>query len=280
MAGKGITDLRRPPKRFNPVGTPDFETKKAKEAEDRTRARGLRKQAAETADPIMAAALQDLADRIDPKVTEDTQTIASARYMRKHRIRLTGALWELHIRRKGRPRRFTLMPRGMTFTPDQLIQQKPPQLLARVRAALIRAGAGIAVNGFLILGLHGEYDPLTGLFQIHFHGYGEGPLLAAVEGSKATDAPVQIRKSPLTNLPSPLSYIVQSWWPSRARGIGEDRLDHASPRRCRIPEPAHSQWLLWLDRWRLQDMVLMMRLRVVNGRLRVADTPKSRTRMV
>lgn len=294
MAGKGITDLRRPKRRFNPVGTDGFPTSKAIEREDATRARGLRQQAAKTGDAVRAAVLRDLADRIDPKITEDPQTIASARYMRKHRVRLAGALWELHVRRKGRPRTFTLMPMGMTFTPAQLADVDPRKLLQRVRGALLRAGAAIAEDGFLFLGLHGEHDPLTDLFQIHFHGYAAGGLLAVVnnlrhqaayrpiklrEGSGATNTPVQIRQEPLTNLPAPLSYRVQSWWPSRARGLGDNGREHQSPQRRRISEPAHSQWLLWFDRWRLQDMVMMMRLRVVNGRLRVAEMPKSRTRM-
>lgn len=279
MAGKGTTHLRRAKRRCSPVGKAKFETKEDKAREDRQRARTLRQQA--QADARNATFWLVLADHIDPAVTERPATIASARYMRKLRKRLVGELCRLHERYHGTPRTFTLLPRDLKFTAEQLMQIKPPQLLAAIRAALRRAGAATAKTGFLVLGLHGEYDPLTGFYHLHFHGYADGDMLRAVDRlrlqrrfrrqslgpGRGKDRPVVIAREPLTNLPAPLTYIVQSWWPSRPRGDGIDDDRRGSPKRRRIPQPDHSEWLLWLDQWRIQDMVLMMRLRVIKGRL-------------
>lgn len=278
MAGRGITDLRNPRRGYDPRRSEKFETQAAAKREDRTRARMLREQA--RLRPQLAHMLLDLADRIDPLSTRAPTTIASSRYMHRHRRKIGGELWRLHGEGRERGCVATLMPAGHLCAPTELGGIEPGQLSAQVRSALFRAGLGGA-DGFLFVGLHGEYDPLTGRFQLHFHLYGVGGALDAVRrlcqqarykpqmaaNPDRARSPVQIRKAPLTHLPDPLTYLVQSWWPSRRR-FNEDGTRVAKPRRERIPEPAHSEYLLWLDRWRLQDIVLMIGLRVINGRLR------------
>ena len=67
------------------------------------------------------------------------------------------------------------------------------------------------------------------------------------------------------NVPYTLSYRVQSYWPKTVTvNLGDEenpRMVRRS-RQGRIPEPYHSISLLWLDRWRLQDLTLLVKLSV------------------
>ncbi|WP_129586154.1 hypothetical protein [Sphingomonas montana] len=278
MPGTGIKDLRRPKKCRSPVGMYEIETKPRTKLDDPERAQKLRKTAAEH--PNLAPALLELADRLGSKSIRRRQTLASRQYMRKHRIRIGGELWRLYDLFKQTPRTFTLMPAGLTFAPYQLAGVDPRRLNNQVRADLNRAGAGSA-DGWMLLCLDGEHDLRSGLFHIHFHGLAQGGMLEVLDrlrkqrrykpqpvslGATGKTTPVYICRKPLTDLPKPLTYIVKSYWPSRARGLG-DSGTRVKPRPQRIPEPAHSQWLLWIDQWRLKDIILLVKLRVVNGRL-------------
>ena len=279
MPGKGNTDLKRPPTRYRPQGKANFETKASARKEDLTRVRILRDRAKN--DPLRAEALLTLADKLDPRVTLRPTTLASSRYMRHHRGRFAGWLWRLHFRQRfSSGTTYTLLPSGLHFTPEELWSAaEPKKLKEQLRADLNRAGIRHA-SGFLIAGLHGEFNQETGKFQLHWHGFARRGHLAAVRrlrqqnkykttatgGSPdAAKTPVRIRRKELDNLPAPFTYIVQGFWPSKIRDEAEGQ-----PRRrgrLRIPEPAFSEYLLWLDQWELSDMILMIRMRVIDGRL-------------
>ena len=87
----GVDSLPLPPKRYDPATNDDFETKQKCEAEDRERARQLRREAARN--QIDRPQLLSLANTIDPDVTDYPETLASSRCMREHRRRIVGALW-------------------------------------------------------------------------------------------------------------------------------------------------------------------------------------------
>jgi hypothetical protein len=141
-----------------------------------------------------------------------------------------------------------------------------------VRAALNRRSPGRS-DGYLFAGLHGELNFLTQRLELHIHGLALGELLAAVDDLRLlsnyrarksegdTTARVVVGRKPLTNLPYPLLYTVQPYWPLRWRGI-IDGMERRGKVRHRIPEPFHTQLLLWLDRWSLQDVTLMMGMSV------------------
>ncbi len=78
---------------------------------------------------------------------------------------------------------------------------------------------------------------------------------------------VRINRS-LTNLPAPLTYLIKRYWSARWEGVLGDRAVRQSYP-SRIPEPRHSQLLLWLDQWSLKDMCLLMRLEVGSAGLRL-----------
>lgn len=272
MSGIGISKLPRRRGRFSPVGKGGFESKANVRDRDRENAKRLRRQAWHI--PENHAELDGLADGIDPAVTQHPTSVASARYMRGVRLPLVSAIGRLCAAHPD-ARTFTIIPKDWVYPAGELWAANPKKLIARVRSAVNRAGLSQA-DGWALMGLHGEYNPLTRRFQLHLHGVGRGGVLAAVErlkqqrayrsGGSAADGvrfPVRINRKPLTDLPAPLTYVLQSWWPCRVRG--DDR--QITPRRRRIPEPAHSEYLLWLDRWRIEDLTLLIRLRVAKGRL-------------
>jgi hypothetical protein len=90
---------------------------------------------------------------------ETPATPACPVYMRKQRNRIGGAMWNLIRRGKwGRVSTFTLIGRGWAFSAGSLSEADAIKLLASVRSDLNRSGAKLA-DGWLILGIHGEYDP-------------------------------------------------------------------------------------------------------------------------
>lgn len=203
------------------------------------------------------------------------RSLADPRWMRRVRNRLGGWLWHLVDKYGGPVCTVTLVPRGWAFTPDELQQVDPTMLLNRLRTDLLRCVANSG-KGWAIFFLHGEYQPAQDMYQLHVHGLVGGGLIDAVEklrkrkaykstrkkGQDSTQRVVRSRK-PLTNLPEPLTYLLKSYWPNKWKGyvsgVGTERRsrDHR-----RIPEPYHSQVLLWLDRWELRDITLLMGVRV------------------
>jgi hypothetical protein len=284
MAGHGILDLRAPPLRFNPSGTSGFETGDQAAAEDKFRARTLRVRA--LADPSRADELSDLADRIDPSVTDLPDTLASSRHSRSNRVKLAGSLWQVTEQDPIGARLFDLLPGDRRVARTALAQTDPIEVMRRLRTDLYRSGAADA-DGFLFAGLHGEHDAADDAYDLHFHGVASGEMLDVVgrlsqrrryradRGNKGgTEAwtPVRIQRSPMTDLPRPLTYITQSWWPAAPFATGGDsgNIGNKPSRggtRRRMPEPAHSEWLLWLDRQSLADLTLMIHLRVIEGKL-------------
>ena len=76
---------------------------------------------------------------------------------------------------------------------------------------------------------------------------------------------VHFSRRPLRNVPYALSYRLQSYWSKTVTvnlGDNENPRMVRQSRQGRIPEPYHSLSLLWLDRWRLQDLTLLVKLGV------------------
>jgi len=69
-------------------------------------------------------------------------------------------------------------------------------------------------------------------------------------------------RAPLTNMPAPATYVMQSYWPSRAYFLDADGKERRVRRKRAIPEPYHSKLLLWMDRWEPKDLALLIGLRV------------------
>lgn len=208
-------------------------------------------------------------------------TLASKQRMRLNRLGLYRVTKPLCRRvPRDRMRFVTLMGVQHQLTSDRLKFLNPKSLGRRFRMMLRRCGVNRDVDGWAIFYLDLEYNPITDMLQLHWHGLAVGDVINACRALKETssyksvqwagDSPDGVAKRVvLKTVSSPqgprlISYVFKGTAYARARGqIGTDterRLSQA--RRTRIPEPHHSRVLLWLDRWRLGDMTVLINLRI------------------
>lgn len=217
------------------------------------------------------------------------KTLASSIHMRRLRNRVVGQILALIERASfGRVARFDGVPRGWEFTPDELEDKEPRKLMATVRKGLYEAGAKNA-DGWLIAFIHGEYEPESGIYRVHYHGVATGGMIDVLRALKAlpkyknraepdgSPDPVKCRlrvsRKPISNLPYRVAYILKSYFTCRRVGpVGPDGKVKRARRSQRIPEPQHSGLLAWLDQWRLQDMALIMKLSVTSNGFRLSKS--------
>lgn len=137
-------------------------------------------------------------------------------------------------------------------------------------------------TGWLFAHLHGAYDPATQSFPLHLHGFATGGMIDVIDGLRklsmyaparphdgrdAANTPIVINRDP-HSMPYGIHYfLLQRWWPLRETYLGKDGLRHAFrvPRQ-RIPEPAHSEYLQFLDSYALDKLMLRIGITVsANG---------------
>lgn len=227
---------------------------------------------------------QELAERLGIH-RNIPETLASKRYMRIVRANLTMMLKNLLDEVPGEPVYLvTLIPVGLACTTEELKNLDPKDLAQRVRVTLGLCGAKRGVAGWAFGYLDGEYNPATGMIQLHWHVIVTGDLLAAFERLKnrsayrsvkrACDSPdgvatrvhIETVDDPQNTVsPRRISYMLKGSYYARWRGeigdIGEGKR-RSQKQRGRIPEPHHSRVLLWLDQWQVQDMTLLINLRL------------------
>lgn len=176
----------------------------------------------------------------------------------------------------------TLIPRGLEVSPEDLENWHSADLMNRLRSQINRQEAKLRADrlqltiGWLLAGLHCEFDHTACIWQFHYHLIASGHFIAVLDGLRGTALyehvandrvryRVRMSRKPLDNLPSPLGYPWQLFWPARARGDGSDDLvgfGQLHRRKQRVPDPYHTQMLLWLDRQRIEDMSLLIGLRI------------------
>lgn len=292
MSGYNIGDLPFPKARrrvdkaaARRKGKGRFESIREAEDQERRRARSVRNAVrrfpqlldVERAE-VLASILEASADR-----KWVPSSLASSVCMRWHRIRVIGALCKLVMSGK-RVTTATIIPRTWEFTPEQLMQVDPRLLLKAFRSDLYRKGAA-RQRGWLFAFIHGEFDPGARVFRLHLHILCRKEMVPLLDRLRALPnyrstrtlpngevSPVYrrvfIRRKPLFNLPDPLTYVMQSFWPSRPIYIDKDGKRKRVRQKRAIPEPYHAMVLLWLDRWQLKDLTLMVGLRVTRRGLR------------
>lgn len=238
------------------------------------------------ADPSIAGEARRLIDRLESDASGDgdSGSLASMVSMRPLRISFAYAVVEVLEEQPDEPVSVvTLLPGGCNFVVPTLKGVKPKRLLEILRADLNRCGAK-AAGGWLIVGLHGEFDPVSALYRLHFHAVVAGEMIQLVGRLRklrkyqskrrgpgklrmATDKPIKISRKPITNLPTTVAYVLQSFWPARSIVQLNDGVERKQRTKQRIPSPYHTEVLLWLDQWTLQDMVLLMKIHVSKGQL-------------
>jgi hypothetical protein len=183
------------------------------------------------------------------------------------RFRVIGALWKLIEEGPWDPTElvfFTVRPEEWEVTPEELKRITAKQLMGQFRTRLNREDAGEA-DGFLIAFLHGEFEPTSGSYILHIHGFAAGGMVDVLERLRSwlPDGRLNRTRQPLTDIPYPLGYPFKSFWPCKRIGpVGDDGAIKRTRSGSRIPEPYHSQSLIWLHRQKLSDLGLLMGLRV------------------
>ena len=159
----------------------------------------------------------------------------------------------------------TLLPKAWEISPTDLQRAEPSKMLGQLRSSLVRAGASES-NGFLIGFMHGEYESGRSVIPLHLHGLAGGGLIDVVGrlrqlgGFKKRDRVTRpVMRSMLNDPPRQISYLLKSYWPARRIGpVGDDRDIKRERVTRRIPEPFHTEYLLWLDRYEVGDLALLM----------------------
>ncbi|MGR6331481.1 hypothetical protein ACU5AX_20690 [Sphingomonas sp. XXL09] len=151
-----------------------------------------------------------------------------------------------------------------------------------LRMTLARYAANSGMDGWIFAYLEGEYNPETGMIQLHWHLImTRSPTRAVIKrlrehrafrrevGSHnnpdGIDVRVMVKCIDTGTLPHAISYVTKGAWYSKRRAFDENNGRKTQRRKGRIPEPAHTAVLRWLDRWKLGDMAMLLNLHVTKS---------------
>ncbi|WP_408587698.1 hypothetical protein [Novosphingobium sp.] len=283
MSGRGISGLGMPFLQYRvDLWCPGFETATASTMEDLSRGEGLCRAVRDYPGKIDCREALRLAAALTSE--ESSGSLASSADMRNHRIKVCGHIWQLISKVKThKVRSFTIIPASWEYQADRLAEADPVAMIKALRAALYGRAAGQA-SGWLIAFVHSEHDPIGDVFRFHVHGIAYGGMIEVVDRLRTlpnyrsrlhlpdgSRSPVYRRvrrnRRRLRNLPTPITYLLQSFWPARAV-ISAAGSRYRVRRKGRIKEPRHSQVLMWLDKHRLEDLTLMIGLRATQNGLK------------
>ena len=192
-------------------------------------------------------------------------TLASSLRMRTIRLELGRALLDAFADYLDADlRTVTVIYRGWSYTPAELDAVTAAQVKAQFRRHLERAGV-LKMPGPLFSVLHGEFEPRSGRYILHYHLTTTTAKAAALKSgltstkirgyAKTATGSAPVRRSRVGNRVGQLTYLAKSYWPSRPviqiEGMSTRLRDHH-----RIPEPYGTQVLLWLDRQTFSDLVV------------------------
>ena len=193
------------------------------------------------------------------------QTMASSLRMRVIRIGLGRALLDAFADYPDESlQTVTVLYSGWSYTPPELESVTAAQLKNQFRQHLHRAGV-LQMPGPLYAVLHGEFEPTSARFQLHYH------LITTVEKAAALKRGLRadliagyvrtstgaspVRRSSVRNRVRQLTYLAKSFWPSKPV-ITINGKPKRIRRYRRIPEPFGTQVLLWLDRQKFNDLIV------------------------
>ena len=242
-----------------------FETRSSARREDRLRAETLSR----TTNSSLKT--QRLQARLDRNARGGMRkTFASSAFMRELRRRLCGAFLELIDReRHQNVWLYTVVPEWWRIPGADLRKTKTKNLLQQFRSQLNRRGLA-QLEGWMVVAIHGDYDPVSDIFNIHLHIICAGDKAKAIEELRGTRlyqptgfVARPIVRQRLQHAPRQVSYFVcQPFWPAKFRA------ENRSPgRRTRIPAERLSEWLIWMDQQTFTDLIWLHNCEIKNGRL-------------
>ena len=265
--------LPKAPSKYRRAVRGEIETLEEARREDAFRARLLRAVVSNGSSLVDAEWCSNLAGWLDQYAESaiPLNSRASARRMREHRIDITSLLHKLIDSSGLQATTFTLVSSSWTVPAHSLLSLDPNDILNGIRSDFFRAGVDLS-SGALFMAIDGAFERNRSLYQLHVNGLALGTAIAAIEKLRALNKyqraesctattlpiyrPIVVCRQPLTNLPSTLAYRLKHYWP--CAWLPMDGSTNRSRKEQRIPEPYHSQWLVWMDSWELSDLTLLM----------------------
>lgn len=206
-----------------------FETVEFCAAEDATRARKIQaeiagrvskktargRKKARAARKAARALLRAL--KLGLRSDEPQPTLASSLYMREVRATVIGALLEaVDPFPDADIRAVTVINTAWRLSAAQLMRTSAAGIKNQFRTYLQRAGI-LALPGFVVAFLHGEFEPTSGCFQLHFHVLTTAEKAAAILKSlrgrlgyvRTTTGAAAIKRSKIRNRSTQFSYLLK-----------------------------------------------------------------------
>lgn len=214
------------------------------------------------------------------KVKGDRQlrdgSLASALDYRHIRIAEAGKILALIEDDLPDVRGVTVVPHGEQFPGAELSSWDVDAFKARFRSQLNRLGIRDA-DGFVIAYFHCDYDPISGMMSPHWHLLVKGGARKVIERLRncakyrsvrsgaspesPVKMPVRFHKGPPKDIVSAVTYLMKSYWPAITSGLNENGKHVRYKQRQRIPEPLHTNVLMWLHQRRFNDLRLLIGVR-------------------
>ncbi len=253
-----------------PLG-PDFESRDRAKAEDTLRVRLIGKSLHDRQPRKVKrlyyrrdaeALLNILQGNIDSD--EPQPTLASSLHMRELRTTVISALLQAVANDPDSDLRVvTVINVRWRFEPTELSAVSASTIKNQFRTHLQRAGI-LALPGFLVAFLHGEFEPTSGIFQLHFHLLTTERKAAALRkglrGRWGYDVTATggtpIKRQRVRDRPRQFSYLLKSYWPAKPVFI-IDGVAKRARKANRLKDPYHTQYLVWLHAQSLPGMILV-----------------------
>lgn len=163
----------------------------------------------------------------------------------------------------------TLVHQSWIIPAGELDKLHPRTITDKLRKQFQRMG----FTGIIIGGIDGSYDPDLEVWFIHVHLIVEGLTKEMVEKFRdlypaSERIPVPVMAGPVNEAARQFSYVCKSFWNWRHRYVDDEGHYNTVEKKRRVPEPHHTEYLLWLDRFAVSDLMLLVGLRRYGGQLR------------
>lgn len=227
-------------------------------------------------DDVCRALTTAVAARVKGDLAVRYGSLASALDYRHARIEEAGKILSLVEGDLPDVRVATIVPNGEQFPGAELSNWDFDAFKARFRSQLNRLGIRDA-DGFVIAYFHCDYDASTGMMSPHWHLLVKGGARAIMKRLRncakyrsvrsgaspesPVKTPVRFHKGPPNDAVSAVTYLMKSYWPAITSGLNENGQHVRYKQRQRIPEPLHTNVLMWLHHRRFNDLRLLIGVR-------------------
>lgn len=288
MSRKGISKLSLPERQYDPAysteredGEIKLETLAQAQAEDRFRIASTSKNAHQRFSFRDCGFIEGHRERVDPLSGRLIQAIdgvpfttpASQVHMRGARRAIAGGLWKLSVEHDFDERFFVLMPRCWEIPSEELLSFDPKRIIRPFRAMLQHYGSSRA-DGYLFAGIDGEFYEPEKVFRLHLQGIAAAGMVDVVKrlrrtrkfkptgGTSSGRKRTVLRMEKVHSRPDPYTYAIKSSWFVKSFFCPDQGKEIRLKKPRRIPDPHHARYLQWLDQWRVEDLTVLVGLRV------------------